>query len=228
MCVCVCVCVCMCMCVCVCMCVYVCVCVCVYDRRCCLQRLSPSAMFVSLHARLFLLHECLRDGKHMESCALTQAQSEQSYQALLAMRETRKKALTRWLPEETCDELQSSFALYTLVATAAVVEGDLGRQEEEAIGTRTLDAAAVEAVEVAEAVYGCRAARGILLEGSPSALRRELECVCEKIPRGEALSALVWKALGEVAAARWGEEATGIAQGQEQVVSPLRSSSLPK
>jgi hypothetical protein len=52
--------------------------------------------------------------------ALALVQCERAEEALQVLRQLQHRALSEWLPRNTTDELQSSFALYTLVAAAAL------------------------------------------------------------------------------------------------------------
>jgi len=148
--------------------------------------------------------------------SMTLLECGRPHEALEAIRQASARARAEWLPRDTRDELQSSFALYALVAAVAVATdpcgGDGGHQ-----GTRpcTPREAADQVVLETEAVFGWKAAAAVARHGAPSALKREIDAVCAKVPHGEEVAAAAWRTLAAAAASHWGG-------GEGSVASPGR------
>ena len=115
--------------------------------------------------------------------AISLLECERAEEALQLIQQVQRRAFTEWLPEMTRDELQSSFAVYALVAAAALVIWSSSQTAR----TSPVERLAREAVIETEAVFGSRAARAIIQQGSPSALKREIDAVCSKLHNGTCL-----------------------------------------
>lgn len=131
--------------------------------------------------------------------ALTLLEDARAREALQVIRQAHRRAKLEWLPRATCDELQTSFALYTLVAAVAA-SSDADSSSPLPCSPQE---AAAQVLAEAEAVFGRKAAEAVVAQGAPSALQREVVAVCAKIPDGEGVAEAVWRAVCDAAASRW-------------------------